>query len=91
MIGHRRCIFQGSAAFKLGRDPGGPERMVADQRFDPCSQRTPAHHGMRIGLRQRVSAQLPGTAPDGAKQRPFQITLDPTLYHTHIGSLRGCV
>jgi len=52
------------------------ERVVADPRADAGLQRAPAHHRVRIGLRPRRRAQLPGAARNRAKQRPIRSTGD---------------
>ena len=80
MVGHGRRVLQSATVLQVGRDPRRPKAVVTNRRFDPRRQGPSPHHGMRIGLRQDGRAQLPGTAPNRAKQWPFHIALDPGLY-----------
>ena len=84
MIGHRRSVLQCAAIFKVGGDSRRSKRVISDQCLEACCQGPPAHHGMRIGLWQNGRAQLPGTALDRAKQRPFRIAVDPGLHQVRV-------
>lgn len=76
VIGHGRGVLQRTAIFQIGRDPRRAKGMVANRRLDSGGECPPAHHGMGIGLRQGIAAQLPGAAGNGPEQGPLGIRLD---------------
>lgn len=45
MICHMGGSLQRPAIFQIGRDAGGPERVIADQRVDARGSCPPADHG----------------------------------------------
>jgi len=81
VIDYRRGVLEHAAILQVGGDAGRAEGVVADAPSRCRGNRTPAHR-MRVGLRQRRGAQLPGAARDRAKQRPLQIASDPGAVST---------
>lgn len=79
VVGHRGCVLQCPAVLEISRDAGCPEGVVAYRGLDARHHGPSSHHGVRIGLGKCVVAQLPGAAPDRAKQRPFRVVVDPCL------------
>lgn len=67
------------------------ERMVADLRGDIRGERPAPHHRVRVGLRQRCSAQLPGAACDCAKEWPFRVIRDAGAFEIRVQVRLECV
>lgn len=79
VVRHRGGVLQRPTVLEVGGDAGRSKRVVADRGLDARCLGAPSHHGVRVGLGKRRAAQLPGTAPDRAKQRPFRVAVDPRL------------
>ena len=77
MVRHGGGLFERAAVLEIGRDPGRPERVVADLRLDVGRRRAAADHGVGIGLGQRRRRQRVRAAADCPKQRPLRIGHEP--------------
>jgi Toprim domain len=82
MRGHRLRVFQRAAVGEIRRDPGRPERVVADRRHDAGGDRALAHHAPGIDLGHRLIGERGGAVPAaGAKQERFLIRRDAGDHH----------
>jgi hypothetical protein len=54
---HRLRVLQRAAVREVRRDPGRPERVVADRRHDAGRERALAHHAPAVGLGHRLVGQ----------------------------------
>ena len=79
MVGHGSRILERAAILEVGRNPGGPEAVVADPGADASRERAPLHHEIGIGLGQGSAAQPPSAATNGPEQRPLRVLVDPSL------------
>lgn len=76
MVGHCRGVLQPATFFEIGGDACRAGDVVADPPGDAGGQRAPTHDCVRVRLRQRRRAELPGAARNGAKERSLRLGCD---------------
>lgn len=76
MVGDRGGAFQSPAVLEVGRDAGGPERVIADLGGDACRLRPPLNHGVGLGAGEGRAGEFGGPAPDRAEQRAVRVLAD---------------
>jgi hypothetical protein len=77
MCGHRLRVLQRAAVGEIRRDPGRPERVVADRRQDAGGECALAHHAPGVDLGHRLIGERGSSVPAaGAEQKPFLVRRD---------------
>jgi hypothetical protein len=64
MVRHHGGPFEGAAVLEIGRDPGRPERVIADFRLDARRRGAPSDYRIGVRLGQGGRRQLLGAAAD---------------------------
>jgi hypothetical protein len=77
MCRHLLSVLKRTTVRQLGRDPGRPERVIADRRHDPGRRRPPADHAPGIGLAHGLVGQRVRVVPArGAEQQTLAVPAD---------------
>ena len=81
MVGHGRGPLERTTIFEVRGDAGGTEAVAADLGLDAGRLGTSAHHRISIGRGKRRPCKLARSSPDGPKERPLGVILDPRSLH----------